>query len=430
VLTFAWDLDNDGAFDDGTASTASQTFTTVGHKTIRLRVTDTFGATDIATTGIDVGRDPPAPVIDTPAGAPVASVGETVSFSGHATDRQDGNLPASALSWSADVLHCTGADACHRHAGVFSRTGVASGSFTLPDHETEAHIELILTATDRDGDTARAVKRIDYRKANLTFASSPPGAPLVLNGQTASAPFTRALHVAGQVSVSAPPGITLGGVPYTFVSWSDGKPAAHDLTVPATATTYTATYRPAPGGKLLEDNFTDGNADGWVPWRGTWTVCKPPMHSLAYCPTSTTTESVSLTGSNAWADYSVEAAVRMSTTSGGAMVLGRVRDSQHWYQLQLRRSPVSGRLAWYLHKRDGASYATLASGPYNWAANTYYHLRLEMKGASLVASVSTDGGRTFNRLGAATDATYASGRIGVRGWGTRSWFDAVKVFAR
>jgi glucose/arabinose dehydrogenase len=430
VLSFAWDLDNDGAFDDSTASTATTTFTTAGRKTVRLRVTDTFAATDIVTASIDVGRDPPAPVIDTPAGSPVASVGQTVSFSGHATDRQDGTLPAGALSWSADVLHCTGADACHRHAGVFARSGVASGSFTLPDHDTEAHIELILTATDSDGDSATAVRRIDYRKANVTFASSPAGVPLTLNGSSATAPFTRALHVAGQVSVSAPASVTIGGVPYTFASWSDGKPAAHDLTVPATATTYTATYRPANGGKLFEDNFTDGNADGWVPWRGSWTVCPPPGHSLAYCPTSTTTESVSLTGSNSWANYSVEAAVRMSTTSGGAMVLGRVRDSQHWYQLQLRRSPVSGRLAWYLHKRDGSSFATLASGPYNWAANTYYHLKLDMQGSSLVASVSTDGGRTFTRLGAATDASYPSGRIGVRGWGTRSWFDAVKVFAR
>ena len=53
-----------------------------------------------------------------------------------------------------------------------------------------------------------------------------------------------------------------------------------------------------------------------------------------------------------------------------------------------------------------------------------------MTGSSLVASVSTNGGKTFTRLGAATDTTYASGRVGVRGWGTRSWFDAVKVFAR
>jgi hypothetical protein len=256
------------------------------------------------------------------------------------------------------------------------------------------------------------------------------GVPITLNGETANAPYTRSLHVAGLVSVSAPANATIAGVSHRFVSWSHGRPAAHDLTVPAAATTYTATYRPAPGAKLLEDHFSDGNANGWVPWRGAWSVCPPPGHSLAYCPASTTTESVSLTGSNNWADYSVEAAVRMSTTSGGAMVLGRVRDSQHWYQLQLRRSPISGKLAWYLHKRDGASYITLASGAYNWRANTYYHLRLEMKGSSLVASVSTNGGATFTRLGSATDASYTSGRIGVRGWGTRSWFDAVKVFAR
>jgi hypothetical protein len=31
----------------------------------------------------------------------------------------------------------------------------------------------------------------------------------------------------------------------TFAGWSDGGAASHDVTVPATATTYTATYQPS-----------------------------------------------------------------------------------------------------------------------------------------------------------------------------------------
>jgi hypothetical protein len=35
---------------------------------------------------------------------------------------------------------------------------------------------------------------------------------------------------------------------YSFQSWSDGGAQTHNLTAPATATTYTATYRQAPAG--------------------------------------------------------------------------------------------------------------------------------------------------------------------------------------
>jgi PKD repeat protein len=39
-LTYAWDLDNDGAFDDSTSPTPSHTYTELGNHTVRLLVTD------------------------------------------------------------------------------------------------------------------------------------------------------------------------------------------------------------------------------------------------------------------------------------------------------------------------------------------------------------------------------------------------------
>jgi hypothetical protein len=49
-------------------------------------------------------------------------------------------------------------------------------------------------------------------------------------------------------SVSAPSPQTLGASSYTYQSWSDGGAQTHNLTAPATATTYTATYQGAPAG--------------------------------------------------------------------------------------------------------------------------------------------------------------------------------------
>ncbi len=45
------------------------------------------------------------------------------------------------------------------------------------------------------------------------------------------------------MTISAPVSATVGGVAYTFVGWSDGGAVSHEVTVPTTATTYTATYR-------------------------------------------------------------------------------------------------------------------------------------------------------------------------------------------
>ena len=67
-------------------------------------VTDDHGASDTTSATVTVGNTAPTAVIDSPAPTLTWKVGDTIPFSGHATDTQDGTLPASALSWS---LICT-----------------------------------------------------------------------------------------------------------------------------------------------------------------------------------------------------------------------------------------------------------------------------------------------------------------------------------
>ncbi|MGH9112031.1 MAG: PQQ-dependent sugar dehydrogenase, partial [Acidimicrobiales bacterium] len=118
VVTYAWDLDGDGDLDDGTGSTASFTYETAGARTVRLRVTDIAGASDVVDQVIRVGSVPPEPVITSPAAGVQVPVGATVSFSGSATVPGNGDVPPSGLSWSADLLHCAD-QGCHRHPAFF-----------------------------------------------------------------------------------------------------------------------------------------------------------------------------------------------------------------------------------------------------------------------------------------------------------------------
>src|SRR4029079_19124040 len=58
IQTRGWDLVNDGAFDDGTGTTASRTFPTAGNYTVRLQVTDNNSAPTTATMTVPVTTAP------------------------------------------------------------------------------------------------------------------------------------------------------------------------------------------------------------------------------------------------------------------------------------------------------------------------------------------------------------------------------------
>src|SRR4029453_8182128 len=105
ALTHAWDLDGDGAFDDGAAATASFTYSQPGTYTAALRVTDPSGASSTDSVPISVGNTPPTAVLDPPVAATPWKVGDAISFSGHATAPQHGTLPASSLTWSLVLEH-------------------------------------------------------------------------------------------------------------------------------------------------------------------------------------------------------------------------------------------------------------------------------------------------------------------------------------
>ncbi|HET6211797.1 MAG TPA: PQQ-dependent sugar dehydrogenase [Micromonosporaceae bacterium] len=239
-LTYAWDFTNDGT-TDSTAANTSFTYNTAGTYTAKLTVTDTLGATGTATVSITPGNNAPTATIDTPTAGTTWKVGDTVSFTGHATDPQQGTLPASALTWHLRMQHCTTPTNCHTHF-LQDYTGVASGSFIAPDHEYPSYLELELVATDQDGLTNSVIRRLDPKTVDLTFASNPSGLQLTVGSASGATPFTRTVIQGSTNTVSAPSPQTLGGNTYTFASWSDSGAQSHVITAPTAPATYTAAY--------------------------------------------------------------------------------------------------------------------------------------------------------------------------------------------
>ena len=245
-LTYAWDLDGDGAYDDSTIVNPKYTYVAQGVVTVGLRVTDPVGQTATTTVTVTVGNPPsnaPVVTIDTPTTATQWSVGETIPFAGRAADAQDGPLPPSAFSWQLTLQHCTTSTNCHAH-NVQTWTGIDAGSFVAPDHEYPSYLDLTLTATDSNGNRTSKTVRLNPRTVVLTFQSNPSGARLVVNGTEQTAPFTRTVIVGSNNTVSAPSpqNLTLG-LRFRWTSWSDGGAQTHNIVAPAAATTYRATYQ-------------------------------------------------------------------------------------------------------------------------------------------------------------------------------------------
>ncbi len=167
-------------------------------------------------------------------------MGDVLTFSGSATDAQDGTLPASAYRWDLVMQHCP--SNCHAHL-VQSFVGATGGSFTAPDHEYPSYLELRLTVTDSGGLSDTKTLRLDPRTVSLTFQTTPGGLSLVVNATASKTSFSRTVIVGSTNTISAPTPQNKGAKAYRFVSWSDGGAQTHTVVAPATATTYSARYR-------------------------------------------------------------------------------------------------------------------------------------------------------------------------------------------
>lgn len=235
TLTYAWDLDGDGAFDDATTSSTQYVYTSAGERTVSLQVTDSRGAIATTSQSVTAGGAGEGLAATIAASTPDQfRVGDVIEFAGEGTDAST-PLPAASLRWDLVVQHCPTADHCHPHV-VQSFEGVESGSFVAPEHDYPYHLELILRVTAPDGREATAVQRLDPRTVTLTVDSDPPGVPIGVNHAAPATPFEATLALGSQNTISAP---DLAG--FTFVGWSDEGAQARVL-VADEPTTLVATY--------------------------------------------------------------------------------------------------------------------------------------------------------------------------------------------
>lgn len=182
---------------------------------------------------------PPTAVIDTPVAAATYAAGDTVAFSGHATDPDDGALTDDRLTWWVDFHH----DA-HTHPFLPGQDG-PSGSVVIPTTgETSDNVwyRIYLRAVDGAGNADTTYVEVRPRKARLLLLTDAPGRILVLDGtpRPAGSSVTSVVGMEREIGVINPQ--TTSDSIYHFDRWSDGGAATHVIRVPEADTTLTASF--------------------------------------------------------------------------------------------------------------------------------------------------------------------------------------------
>lgn len=89
IVAYAWDLDGDGAFDDGTTRQVQRTYPDKGRYSVRLRVTDGDGLTDVHVRDLAVTLPPTAALSATPT-TPLS--GDTFRLDAAGSNDPDGTI--------------------------------------------------------------------------------------------------------------------------------------------------------------------------------------------------------------------------------------------------------------------------------------------------------------------------------------------------
>lgn len=250
-ITYKWQRRNAGAgsfldIPGETALTYTLNSPTLADSDAQFRAvaTNSSGSTNSSAAVLTVTTNvAPTAQIITPLLGTTFFHGQTINYSGGGTDPEDGVLPAAALTWQVDYYTNN-----VQRPFVPPTSGQAGGSFVIPTSSpytgTDVFYRIRLTVTDSAGRMHTTTRDLVPQVSTVTLTASAPGLQIRLDGQPHDTPYTFQ-GVAGLTrSLQATTAQIVGGVSYDFATWSDGGAAAHNISMPASDTTYAATFLP------------------------------------------------------------------------------------------------------------------------------------------------------------------------------------------
>jgi len=191
------------------ATSASYTIPAVtqadNHASFTAVLRNAFGSTtsNPAILTVTTDRSPVATITSPPEDSRF-TLGETITYTGTATDAEDGVVPPAAYIWQVDFMHNT-----HSHPFIAATSGATSGTLTVPAFESDSAntwLRISLTVIDSQGQTGTAIRDIypSTQISDMTPAATPVNGlgPVEKNKNN------------GDAAAGDGTSITLNGIPY------------------------------------------------------------------------------------------------------------------------------------------------------------------------------------------------------------------------
>ncbi len=251
-LKYQWQR-NGADISGATSATYTTDAVTDADKGAKFRcvVSNAFGSatSNEVTLNVTSSKPPAGAIVNPPDGA-LYNAGDTITYSGTATDPQDGALSGNAFTWQVDLIENN-----QTQSYILPITGALTGTFSVPTVgklPVNATYRISLTVTNSAGLTFKTTRELHAHVMTLTVQTVPAGLPVYLDDEMQSTPKSAQSVVNMVHKLEAPAVQRINGGIWVFDKWSDGGAVSHKINAPAANKTYTATYHQL--GPLQEQN--------------------------------------------------------------------------------------------------------------------------------------------------------------------------------
>lgn len=173
----------------------------------------------------------------------------------------------------------------------------------------------------------------------------------------------------------------------------------------------------APGAVLFQDDFEDGNADGWKTTGGTWGVIADGADQV-FNQSNLLNEALAFAGGG-WSNYTYSAKVKLLNSAANAGLTFRASNASNYYMFRINNSTK----AVELYKKVNGTLTLLSSAAFSNSINQWYTLKVTASGNQITGYV--DDIQMISWTNDISELT--SGFIGFRMYGSKASFDDVIV---
>lgn len=242
---------------------------------IRCIVTNALGADTSTEAQLRVTQSQrPEPEILTPVINSTYRAGDLLSFSGRATDPEEGELSPNDLRWKIDFHHHT-----HTHPALVPTAGISEGEYLIPsvgETSDDVWYKIHLTVTDESGLSKTVTRDVFPEKTQFIVKTIPDSLPVYVESDFLKAPVSITSVVGINREIEVLSFVREGDSIHIFKQWSDGYTGLSRIFAASPDTiTYTALYDtyPVGNGTGIRGYYYDGiNNDPtfYEPYKFTW----------------------------------------------------------------------------------------------------------------------------------------------------------------